>query len=64
MDHAKLFRELHYSEQPLIVANACEPGSAKELAAMGFKAIVTSSAAVAEAQGCYVHCMQIPNFKP
>jgi 2-methylisocitrate lyase-like PEP mutase family enzyme len=51
MDKAKHFRELHYSEQPLILANAWDVGSAKQLAAMGFKAIATSSAALADTQG-------------
>lgn len=51
MDQAKLFRELHHSEKPLIIANAWDVGSAKQLAAMGFKAVATSSAALADTQG-------------
>lgn len=51
MNHAKHFRDLHYSEQPLIIANAWDVGSAKQLQAMGFKAIATSSAALADTQG-------------
>lgn len=59
MEHAKHFRELHYSEQPLIIANAWDIGSAKQLASMGFKAIATSSAALADTQG-YSDGEQIP----
>jgi 2-methylisocitrate lyase-like PEP mutase family enzyme len=51
MNQAKQFRDLHYNEQPLIIANAWDVGSAKQLQAMGFKAIATSSGALADTQG-------------
>ena len=51
MDQAKQFRDLHYSESPLIIANAWDVSSAKYFNDMGFKAIATSSAALADTQG-------------
>ena len=41
------FRELHLSGSPFVMANAWDVGSAKMLAALGAKAIATSSAAYA-----------------
>lgn len=46
-----LFRELHYTEKPLIIANAWDVSSAKYFNDAGFKAIATSSAALADTQG-------------
>jgi 2-methylisocitrate lyase-like PEP mutase family enzyme len=45
------FRDLHAKPEPLIVGNAWNAQSAKVMQAAGFKAIATSSAAVAETLG-------------
>ncbi len=46
-DKGKIFRELHQPGNPFIMANAYDVGSAKMLAAMGAKAIATTSAGFA-----------------
>ena len=46
-DKGKVFRELHQPGNPFIMANAYDVGSAKMLAAMGAKAIATTSAGFA-----------------
>jgi 2-methylisocitrate lyase-like PEP mutase family enzyme len=48
-------RDLHHGEQPLVLANVWDPGTARIVAGMGFSAVATSSAAVAEAQGYADH---------
>src|SRR3954467_4179865 len=48
---AKQFRELHTMQEPLIIGNAWNAQSAKVMQAAGFKAIATSSSAVAETLG-------------
>ena len=45
------FRDLHYTEKPLVIANAWDVSSAKYFSDMGFKAVATSSAALADTQG-------------
>jgi 2-methylisocitrate lyase-like PEP mutase family enzyme len=45
------FRSLHAAEDPLIIGNAWNAQSAKVMQAAGFKAVATSSAAVAESLG-------------
>lgn len=50
-DKAKRFAELHDQENPLVLYNAWDVGSAKAILAGGAQAIATSSWAVAEAQG-------------
>jgi 2-methylisocitrate lyase-like PEP mutase family enzyme len=49
--NANHFRALHIKGEPLILYNAWDAGSAAAIAAAGAKAIATSSAAVASAQG-------------
>lgn len=46
-----LFRDLHYENDPLLIGNVWNVQSAKIFANAGFKAIATSSAAVAETLG-------------
>lgn len=46
------FRELHKPGEPLVIPNPWDVGSAKMLAALGFKALATTSAGMAFAQGC------------
>lgn len=48
-------RALHHRDTPLVLANVWDPGSARIVAAAGFPAIATSSAAVAEANGYQDH---------
>ena len=45
-DLAKTFRALHHADQPLILANAWDAGSARLIESLGAKAIATTSAAV------------------
>lgn len=45
------FKQLHYSENPLLLPNAWDAKSAKVFQENGFKAVATSSAAVANALG-------------
>lgn len=47
----KSFRDLHAQPEPFIIANAWNAQSAKVMQKAGFKAIATSSAAVAESLG-------------
>jgi 2-methylisocitrate lyase-like PEP mutase family enzyme len=49
--NANHFRALHIKGEPLILYNAWDAGSAAAISAAGAKAIATSSAAVASAQG-------------
>ncbi|MFD6158372.1 isocitrate lyase/phosphoenolpyruvate mutase family protein [Nocardia sp. NPDC060256] len=51
MNKTKLFHELHHGEQPLVLPNAWDFGSAAVLAAEGFPAIGTTSLGVAVAAG-------------
>jgi 2-methylisocitrate lyase-like PEP mutase family enzyme len=51
MNQAKQFRDLHYSERPLLIANAWDVSSAKYFSESGFKAVATSSSALADTQG-------------
>jgi 2-methylisocitrate lyase-like PEP mutase family enzyme len=48
---AAALREMHRPGEPLILPNAWDPGSARAVAAAGFPAVATSSAAVAESLG-------------
>ena len=48
---AELFRDLHVPGQPLLLPNPWDVGSAKVLAAMGFKALATTSAGFANSIG-------------
>jgi len=48
-------RALHHADTPLVLANVWDPGTAKLVAAAGFPAVATSSAAVAEANGYSDH---------
>jgi 2-methylisocitrate lyase-like PEP mutase family enzyme len=48
---ADIFRELHNGEEPLLIGNVWNVQSAKIFEKAGFKAIATSSAAVAETLG-------------
>ena len=50
-DKAKLFRELHVPGDPLVMPNAHDVGSAKVLAALGARAIATTSAGFAFTMG-------------
>jgi 2-methylisocitrate lyase-like PEP mutase family enzyme len=45
------FLRLHHEEQPLLLANAWDPGSAKLLASAGFKALATTSSGYAASLG-------------
>jgi 2-methylisocitrate lyase-like PEP mutase family enzyme len=45
------FRKLHHSEDPLILANAWDAGTARLIARLGAKAIATTSAGVAWSHG-------------
>lgn len=46
------FRALHHTGAPFVIPNPWDVGSAKMLAALGFKALATTSAGMAFAQGC------------
>ncbi len=59
MDRYQLFHELHYQQSPLLLGNAWDVVSAKVYEQRGFKAIATSSAAVARTFG-YEDGEQIP----
>src|SRR5262245_17068014 len=50
-DKATTFAALHRRPQPFVIANAWDGGSARILAALGFEAIATSSAASAGTLG-------------
>ncbi|MFK0280932.1 isocitrate lyase/phosphoenolpyruvate mutase family protein [Streptomyces sp. NPDC090499] len=45
------FLALHHSEQPLLVANPWDPGSAKLFEAVGYPALATTSGGLAASQG-------------
>ncbi|WP_405162487.1 isocitrate lyase/phosphoenolpyruvate mutase family protein [Nocardia sp. NBC_01499] len=51
MNKTKIFHELHHGDQPLVLPNAWDFGSAAVLAAEGFPAIGTTSLGVAVAAG-------------
>jgi len=51
MDHYKTFLQLHNESTPLLLGNCWDAGTAKLLQQNGFKAIATSSAAVAQSYG-------------
>jgi 2-methylisocitrate lyase-like PEP mutase family enzyme len=42
-DHAERFLALHNGEEPLLLPNPWDPGSAKLLASLGFQALATTS---------------------
>jgi 2-methylisocitrate lyase-like PEP mutase family enzyme len=50
-DKARLFQSLHQRENPLLIPNPWDIGSARILAQLGFEALATSSAASAAALG-------------
>lgn len=50
-DKANLFRQLHEAPEPFVIANAWDAGSARVLAGLGFKAIASSSGAMANTLG-------------
>ncbi len=50
-DKATLFREMHIPGNPFILPNACSPGEARMLAAVGAKAVATTSSGYAFTQG-------------
>ena len=51
MNQYEIFAALHQAENPVIIGNIWDVESARLLAESGFKAIATSSAAVANALG-------------
>jgi 2-methylisocitrate lyase-like PEP mutase family enzyme len=51
MDKGKIFRDLHYGDAPFIIPNPWDIGTAKLLAAAGFKALATTSAGFAFSRG-------------
>ena len=51
MNAVKAFRDLHVSGQPFILANAWDIGSARMMAALGAKALATTSSGFAFTQG-------------
>jgi 2-methylisocitrate lyase-like PEP mutase family enzyme len=53
------FRQLHHTDQPLLLPNAWDARSAATLAAQGYRAVGTSSAALASALG-YADGEQLP----
>lgn len=50
-ERAEQFHQLHYQESPLILPNIWDPLGALMLQSMGYKALATSSSAVAQVQG-------------
>jgi 2-methylisocitrate lyase-like PEP mutase family enzyme len=50
-NHFQKFKELHYQQEPLLLGNVWNVQSAKKMETLGFKAIATSSYAVAETLG-------------
>jgi 2-methylisocitrate lyase-like PEP mutase family enzyme len=50
-DRVQAFRDLHVPGQPLLLANAWDPGTARLFAALGFSAIATTSAGFAGTLG-------------
>lgn len=59
MNYYEKFVQLHYSEEPLLIGNVWDVISAKAFEQKGFKAIATSSAALARTMG-YEDGEQIP----
>jgi len=51
MDKGSIFRDLHFGDAPLIIANPWDVGTAKLLASCGFKALATTSAGYAFSRG-------------
>ena len=51
MDKALVFRRLHEASNPLVMPNPWDPGTAKLLASLGFKALATTSAGFAFSRG-------------
>ncbi len=51
MNEFETFSQLHYSEEPLLIGNVWDVTSAKIFEEAGFKAIATSSAAIANSMG-------------
>ncbi|WP_183148078.1 isocitrate lyase/PEP mutase family protein [Chryseobacterium nematophagum] len=51
MTKIQSFRELHKNEEPLLLGNVWNPQSAKVYEALGYKALATSSSAVAHSLG-------------
>lgn len=52
---AATLRALHHSDEPLVLANVWDAGTARIVEQAGFPAVATSSAAVAEARGSADH---------
>jgi len=59
MNQFELFAQLHYANKPFLLPNAWDAGSAALMEAAGYKAVATSSAALAQALG-YEDGQQIP----
>ena len=51
MNDFEIFSQLHYTEKPLVIGNAWDVASAKAYEESGFKAVATSSAAIADSFG-------------
>jgi len=51
MNEFETFSQLHYSDEPLLIGNVWDVASAKVFEELGFKAIATSSAAIANSMG-------------
>jgi 2-methylisocitrate lyase-like PEP mutase family enzyme len=51
MNEFETFSQLHYSDEPLVIGNVWDVASAKIFEELGFKAIATSSAAIANSMG-------------
>ena len=50
-DRAAAFRQLHHGDQPLLIPNPWDQGSAKLLASLGFRAVATTSGGFAATLG-------------
>jgi 2-methylisocitrate lyase-like PEP mutase family enzyme len=51
MNDFEIFSQLHYSDTPLVIGNAWDVASAKLFEESGYKAVATSSAAIADTLG-------------
>jgi 2-methylisocitrate lyase-like PEP mutase family enzyme len=51
MNDFEIFSQLHYNAKPLVIGNAWDVASAKTYEENGFKAVATSSAAIADSLG-------------
>ncbi|RNL85796.1 isocitrate lyase/PEP mutase family protein [Halostreptopolyspora alba] len=51
MSLADAFRELHHRDEPLLIANPWDSGSAKVMESLGFRALATTSSGAAAARG-------------